>query len=215
LITVYAHDIAKLPTWEQHVWASHNVAPDGKVSAELLMAQVETRPASTHAFEELLFKTMRLLERSFQRKYGFALFSHDLNDEESMQLISRFVSTDQATLLRLAKELVRIFSDRLNIPELRKISTHADKAKLGSNKLLESLLAQKIGADKARNLFGVVAGVYDLRLADAHPTSSKVAEALALARINPSLSFLRQGEQLIYNFGSTLWMIGEQLFRDE
>jgi hypothetical protein len=60
-----------------------------------------------------------------------------------------------------------------------------------------------------------VAGVYDLRLADAHPTSSKVAEALALARINPSLSFLRQGEQLIYNFGSTLWMIGEQLFRDE
>ncbi|AVJ33700.1 hypothetical protein CLM74_13460 [Stenotrophomonas sp. MYb57] len=215
LITVYAYDVARLPTWEQHVWASHNVAPDGKVSAELLMAQVQTQPASTHAFEELLFKTMRLLERSFQDKYGFSLFNHDLNDADSMQVVTRFVSTDQAALFRLAKELVRVFSDRLNIRELRKISTHADRDKLGSNKLLEDLLSQKIGPEKARSLFGVVAGVYELRLADAHPTGSKVAEALALARIDTSLSFLRQGEQLIYNFGSTLWKVGEQLFGSE
>ncbi len=39
LITVYAYDIARLPAWEQHVWATQNVVPDGKVSNELLASQ--------------------------------------------------------------------------------------------------------------------------------------------------------------------------------
>ncbi|WP_252255695.1 hypothetical protein [Lysobacter capsici] len=215
LITVYAYDIAKLPTWEQHVWASHNVAPDGKVSAELLMSQVEAKPASTDAFEELLFKTMRLLEHSFKSKYGFALFTHELDEEEATKIVSRFVSADRATLLRLAKELIRVFSDRLNVRELRKISTHAEKEKLGSNKLLQDLLAQKVGVDKARSVFGVIAGVYDMRVADAHPTSDTIADALALARIDTSQSFLGQGQQLIYNFGSTLWLIGKLIFDED
>lgn len=33
LITVYAYDIAKLPAWEQFLWAACNVAPEGKVSS--------------------------------------------------------------------------------------------------------------------------------------------------------------------------------------
>ncbi len=215
LITVYAYDIAKLPTWEQHVWASHNVAPEGKVSAELLMSQVETRPASTKAFEELLFASMRLLERGFKSRFGFALFAHEIDDQEAMQIVSRFVSTDRATLFRLAKELVRVFSDRLNIRELRKISTHADRAALGSNKLLQDVLAQKVGVEKARSVFAVIAGVYDLRVADAHPTGDKVADALALARIDTNQSFLKQGQQLIGNFGSTIWLIGKLLFGED
>ena len=213
LVTVYAYDIAKLPAWEQHVWASHNVAPDGKVSAELLMSQMETRPAPTKADEVLLFKTMRLLESSFRSKFGFDVFTHDIDDDQSMQVVSRFVSADRATLLRLAKELIRVFSDRLNVRELRKISTHADRDKLGSIKLLQDVLAQRVGVDDARSLFGVIAGVYDLRVADAHPTGEKVAEALALAGIDTNRSPLRQGQQLIYNFGSTIWKIGEQIFR--
>ena len=215
LITVYAYDVAKLPTWEQHVWASHNVAPNGKVSLELLNAQVETQPASTQAFEVLLFRTMGLLERSFKDKYGFALFTHEVNEQEAMQVISRFVSTDRATLLRLAKELIRVFSDRLNVRELRKISTHPDREKLGSNKLLQDLLAQKVGDEKARSVFGVFAGVYDMRVADAHPTSDKITDALTLAGIDTSKSFLRQGQQLIYNFGSTLWLIGSLIFDED
>ncbi len=215
LVTVYAYDIAKLLTWEQHVWASHNVAPDGKVSAELLMSQVETQPASTEASEVLLFETMRLLERSFKHKHGFPLFNHEIDDQDAMQIVSRFVSTDRAALLRLAKELVRVFSDRLNVRELRKLSTHADREKLGSNKLLQDILAQKVGVEKARSVFGVIAGVYDMRVADAHPTGDKVADALILAGIDTSQSYLKQGQQLIYNFGGTLFLIGKLIFGDD
>jgi len=51
-----------------------------------------------------------------------------------------------------------------------------------------------------------------MRVGDAHPTSSKIGDALKLAEIDESKSFLRQGEQLISNFGRSIWWIGKLLF---
>jgi hypothetical protein len=212
LITVYAYDVARLAAWEQHIWAAHNVAPDGKVSNELLASQVKVQPASTHAVEELLFTSMQMLEAGFHQEFNISLFTHDIDDAAVMQHVSRFASRDQASLLRLAKELVRVFSDRIDVRALRKLSTHADKEKLASNKLLQDVLAQKVGADRARLVFSAIAGAYDMRVGDAHPTSSKIGEALKLAGIDESGSFLRQGEQLISNFGQSVWWIGKLLF---
>jgi len=215
LITVYAYDIARLPAWEQFVWAASNVAPEGKVSAELLASQVKAQPADTHAVEELLFGCMRLLEAEFRKVFGVSLFSHEIDDEASMQHVSRFSSKDQTSLLRLAKELVRIFSDRLDVRSLRKLSNHPDKEKLGSNKLLQSILAQKAGEARAREVFAAIAGAYDMRLGDAHPTSSKIGEAIKLAGIDTTASYLRQGEQLIRNFGHAVWCTGSLLFGEQ
>ena len=212
LVTVYAYDVARLPAWEQHVWAAHNVVPDGKVSEELLAAQVETRPASTHAAEDLLLRSMRMLEAGFHQHFGISLFTHDIDDTEVLRQISRFASQDQPSLLRLAKEIVRVFSDRLNVPVLRQFSTHAEKAKLGSNKLLQDVLAQKVGVEKARGIFGPIVGAYDMRVGDAHPTGSAIGDALKLAGIDESASYLRQGEQLISNVGQAVWWIGKSLF---
>ncbi|MBL4835504.1 MAG: hypothetical protein JKY26_16175 [Pseudomonas sp.] len=212
LITIYAYDIARLPAWEQHLWAAQNVVPDGKVSSELLDSQVKAQPASTHAVEELLWEVMAMLENGFREAFNVQLFTHDINRLEAMKNISRFASKDQASLLRLAKELVRIFSDRLDVRELRKLSTHPNKDKLGSNKLLEDVLAQNVGPEKARKVFGPLAGAYDMRVGDAHPTSSKIGDALKLAGIDDSNSYLRQGEQLISNFGQSIWWIGKLLF---
>ncbi|MBN6070802.1 hypothetical protein HYE53_06840 [Aggregatibacter actinomycetemcomitans] len=212
LITVYAYDVAKLPSWEQRIWAAHNVVLEGKVSAELLDSQVKVQPASTHAVEDLLFKVMRMLEASFKQKLNVDLFSHDINDSELLQQISRFASTDRTSLLRLAKDLVRVFTDRLNVKALRQLSNHKDKNKLGSNKLLQDIVAQKIGEDRAYKIFGVIIGVYEMRLGDAHLTSSKIEEAIKLAGIDENQSFLRQGEQLIFNLGQAIGYIGYILF---
>ncbi len=215
LITVYACDIARLASWEQHMWAAQNIVPEGKVSSELLESQVNAQPASTSAVEELLFRSMRLFEGGFKQSFDVSLFKQDIDDLETMQLVSRFASKDQASLLRLAKELVRIFSDRLNVRELRKLSTHSDKDKLGSNKLLQDILAQKIGGDKAREVFSCIAGAYDMRVGDAHPTGSKIGDAIKLAGIDQNNSFMRQGEQLIHNFGRAVWLTGNLLFSKE
>ncbi|MEF9674449.1 hypothetical protein QNM99_30035 [Pseudomonas sp. PCH446] len=92
-----------------------------------------------------------------------------------------------------------------------KLPTHEEKDKLGSNKLLQDILAQKIGADHARRVFTEIAGAYDMRVGDAHPTGSKVAEAIKLAGVDENNSPLRQGEQLIHNFGRSVWYIGKFL----
>jgi hypothetical protein len=214
LITVYAYDIARLASWEQHMWAGQNTVPEGKVSSELLESQVNAKPASTNAFEVMLFESMRLLESGFQQNFGVSLFKQDIDDLETMQLVSRFASKDQASLLRLAKDIVRIFSDRLNVSELRKLSTHSDKNKLGSNKLLQDILAQEIGVDKAKEVFGCIAGAYDMRVGDAHPTGSKIGDAIKLAGVDQGNSFMRQGEQLIHNFGRAVWYTYKFLFEN-
>ncbi|EKK0237257.1 hypothetical protein V1V58_000957 [Escherichia coli] len=213
LITVYAYDIARLPAWEQHIWAAHNIVPDGKVSSELFNSQVKAQPAATYAVEEIFFDTMDMLESGFRQVFNVPLFTHDIDRSEAMKHISRFTSKDLTSLLRLAKEIVRIFSDRLDVRELRKLSTHSNKEKLGSNKLLEDILAQKVGAEKAREMFGPIAGAYDMRVGDAHPTSSKIGEALKLAGIDENSSYLRQGEQLISNLGQSIWWVGKLLFQ--
>lgn len=212
LLTVYAYDIARLAAWEQHIWAAHNVPPEGKVSGELLSAQVKTQPASTHAIEELFFVSMRMLEQGFRERFRVELFSHSIDDMSAMQQVSRFHSRDQASLLRLAKEIIRVFSDRLNVRELRQLSTHKEKDKLGSNKLLQDVLAKQVGAERARTVLGPVVGAYEMRVGDAHPTGSKIGEALKLAGIDESLSYQRQGEQLIHNVGHAVWWIGKLLF---
>ncbi|WKD50522.1 hypothetical protein [Microbulbifer spongiae] len=212
LITVYAYDIARLPSWEQHIWAAHNVVPEGKVSSELLDSQVKAQPASTHAVEELLFEIMEVLESEFRQEFNVSLFSHDIDRTEASKKISRFASKDQASLLRLAKEIVRVFSDRLNVRELRTLSTHSNKDKFGSNKLLQDLLSQKVGDDTARKAFGPIVGAYNMRVGDAHPTSSTIGEALELAGIDDENSFLGQGQQLISNFGQSILLINKMMF---
>jgi hypothetical protein len=81
---------------------------------------VRAKPASTYAVEEMFFGSMRLLEDGFRHKYEISLFTHDIDDFEVGQQISRFASKDRVTLLRLAKDIIRVFSDRLNVTELRK-----------------------------------------------------------------------------------------------
>lgn len=212
LITVYAYDIARLTSWEQQIWAAQNIVPEGKVSSELLDSQVKVQPAPTHAVEELFFEAMKMLESRFKQEFDVSLFSHDIDRSEALKKISRFASKDQASLLRLAKEVVRVFSDRLNVRELRSLSTHSNKDKLGSNKLLQDVLAQKVGADTARKVFGPIVGAYDMRVGDAHPASSNIGEALELAGIDDENTFLKQGQQLISNFGQSIWCIGKILF---
>ncbi len=212
LITVYAFDIARLPPWEQHIWSAKNVVPNGKVSSELLDSQVRCTPANTRAVETLLFAIMKELDNKFNEVYGFSLYTKEIEDAVTSQ-ISRFSSTNEESLLSLAKNLIKVFSERLNKNRLRELSTHPKKEKLGSNKLLESIVAEKIGEEEARKMFAVIAGTYDLRIGDAHATNSKLDDAFQLAGIDRDASYLRQGKKLINNFGYSIFCIFKAMFR--
>ena len=51
-----------------------------------------------------------------------------------------------------------------------------------------------------------------MRIGDPHPTSSKIGDALKLTNIDTTASYLKQGEQLISNFGYAIWTTGSLLF---
>ena len=206
-INVFSHDIAQLPAWEQHLWAGFNIVPDGKLCDELYQAQVAVRPADTEAIEITLFKLMYVFDRLFIKHTGVNIYTREVSDED-YERINRFHCRDQASLLRLAKDLVRVFLERLNQPLLRELAHIPKSEKLGSIKLVERLLACYISSEGAHFRTSIFAGVYEMRNCDAHSAESKIEDALRLARIDTSLSYLKQGTQLLANFANALRTIG-------
>lgn len=64
---------------------------------------------------------------SFKKYRDIDLFSSEINEVHYFKHINRFSCIDQASLLTLAKELIRIFSEHLNKDQLRELSNHKDK----------------------------------------------------------------------------------------
>ncbi|MGF6156539.1 hypothetical protein M2267_001782 [Ensifer sp. KUDG1] len=205
LVTVYAHDIARQDIWEQRLWSSYNVTPQGGISKELAAAQVHTMPAKTYAAETKLEHIIEAFSQFFSDEFGVSVVIVPLDTTLFQKTISRFHGEDERSLLRLAKEMTRAFSDRLNIDVLREIAGVSKAEKLGSIKLIERILASKVGSEKAREICGILVGVYDLRTGDAHPTSSKIEESFQLVGVDRTLSYLRQAEQLIDRYGYSIW----------
>ncbi len=117
LITVLAKDIGKLAPWEQRIWAAHNVTPEGGVSAELFAAQMEVKLASTIAPEAQLGR------RDDPHRCDFYEVRHTLCDDHETvknhpslrRETHRFQAAEADGLLELAKELTRLFAERVDV----------------------------------------------------------------------------------------------------
>jgi hypothetical protein len=211
LITVYAKDVALLPDWQQRLWAGFNVSPEGGVSEELLASQVAANPADTDAPEDYLEDGINLLNEITSRQLGFDLFRHHEQLAELRGRIHRFRASDTASLLSLAKDLARITADSIDSSSLQKHVPPPKGQKWGSLKSLENLLATRISPSSARSATGPLVGIYQLRHADAHLSSSNLGEAYELVGVNPRLPFVLQGLQLITACVSTLYVVAEIL----
>lgn len=207
LVTVYAKDVALLPEWQQRIWAAQNVGPDGKVSEELQAAQVHAAPARTQAPEAFLEKGLARLQELAQTKLGIKVLRQHEYVKELIPSIHRFRAMDRPGLLALAKDLARITADDIDAKQLQTIAAPPKGTPWGSLKSLENVLATKIGPDEARKLLGPLAGIYELRLADAHLPSDEVAEALKLAGVHESSRLISQGHQLLDAAVSTIYKI--------
>lgn len=211
LVNVYAKDIALLPEWQQRVWAGCNIAPDGKVSEELLASQMRAEPADTKAPEAFLQKFLALLNQVTEEKLGIRILrEHD----DAPQLITRthrFRSTEKAGLYALAKDLARLTADSFDAAAIQRIVKPPSGMKWGSLKSVENLLAARVGAEKASTTMAPLFGIYDLRLADAHLPSKDVDEALRRIGVDNSASLVVQGFQLLDACVGTLYAIVDVL----
>lgn len=206
LITVFAKDIGRLASWEQRLWAAHNVTPDGGVSKELFAAQMEVQPAATVAPESELSSALGDLDNVFSARHGEAL----LRDHETVAGLllraHRFQAAERDGLLELSKEVTRLFIERIDVDAIL-ASIGAPKKgdkKPGSLKALQKLVAHRRSETEASAMMSPLFGIYDLRLADAHLGSSLVPSGLKRVGIDDRDPPAMQGRQLLKSFVDTL-----------
>ena len=124
--------------------------------------------------------------------------------------IHRFRVLGVGGVLSLAKDVARVTADSIDITLLRELVKPSDE-KLGSLKLLQSAMAARIGAERAREIMGPLVGIYDLRLGDAHLPAGSLSEAFELVGIDVAASPVEQALQLLDRACSTLESIHEVL----
>lgn len=204
LISVYAYDVARLPMWQQRIWAGHNVTPNGPPSSELLSAQMRTAPAKTVAPEQALLRAMEMLDSAVEARTGTKLFkAHDAT-EDIIRTIHRFRATDEQGLLSLAKDIARVVADRIDVGPLRQLVAPPKGENWGSLKSLEKALATLAPDTQAHALMGPLFGIYELRLADAHLPSTETEAAFAKVGVDRTALGIVQGQQLIAAAASAL-----------
>jgi hypothetical protein len=194
---VYAYDVAKLPVWQQRIWAGFNVSPEGGVSPELLDAQMKAQPARTTAAEALLPDLLEVLDSTVAEWLATPLFRKHHAVDSILSTVHRFRALEKDGILALSKDLARLIADRIDTEALQKVAAPPKGEKWGSLKSLEKALATLVESEEARALLTPIVAVYELRLGDAHLPSSKVEEAFRLIGIEMTQEPLQQGQKLI------------------
>jgi hypothetical protein len=186
LINVLGYQMAELPEWAQKLWAAFNVPPEGGLSEELHMSQNLAEPADTTPPEVILLHTLRVLNHRSSFTYGAPILRSLPNDPDYFRSVHRFYDASFEDVCELCKEITRVFIEQIDLGLLNsKVdpgnAAKANKERLGSLRRL-ALWLDSAGHD-GRQMTRPLAGVYDLRIGDAHSTSGSLRKSLDLFEI--------------------------------
>lgn len=209
LVTVYAYDVATQPEWWRRHWAGFNVAPDGGVSAELLMSQVKAEPAETTSAEDVFTAGLDELAAAWSARFGQSIFrAHD--DEANLRRrIHRFRALDDGGFLELAKDVARLTADSIDAGAAQAVAPVSKGEKRGGLKSLEAALATLCSAEQARAVIGPLFGAYDLRMSDAHLPRSDREKEMRLVNATSNDRPIFAGEKMIFAVGNSLLKMAE------
>jgi hypothetical protein len=186
-----------------------NVAPAGGVSKELAAAQAQGKPADTMAPEIGIVPLLKRLGHAVKKRYGIGLYSSEIN-LNILKKAHRFTAVDEDGLLNLAKDLTRLFADRVDAKGLQKGTLPQPPAKaVGSLKAVEYMLATILQAERAAQFCAALFGIYDLRKADAHIPSSDLDEDYRRANVDRRKPLVWQGHDMLLAFVVTLSNIAD------
>jgi hypothetical protein len=211
LLNVYAKDIGLLPVWQQRIWAGFNVTPEGKVSRELLESQMRAEPANTHAPEAFLRQAYDAANEEFTRRTGKPLFRQHQAIDDLFSRAHRFRALDRAGLFELAKDLARLTVESIDGHALNAIVATPDKFKSGSIKHLEKVIAKFRPDEEARKMTAVLAGINELRQADAHMPSENLQNSIKLAGIVEPGMTVDEARQMLHSLVDSLFRMAATL----
>jgi hypothetical protein len=203
-INVYAYDIAKLPHWQQRIWNGHNATPEGPVSSELLDSQQRCEPATTKAQEAEFKRFLNEIDVVFMERYGGPLFRAHDSTKVILSRVHRFRALEAGGVLALAKDIARLTADSIDVGVLRSIVSPQKGETWRSLRHLQHALTTRVESEIARTALTPLAGIYELRLGDAHLPSSEIQNAYKLTGVNPEDSPIDQAVALIGSAAESL-----------
>ena len=206
-----------MPIWIQQIWAGYNISPDGGgVARELMMSQVEAKPASTQAPEHFLPIEYKRLNASFQNKYGIPLFNITTEVEDLLVNVNRFESVSEEGFFKLAKDLAKLVCDSINWKPLQEQLENINP-KWRSMKTLQEFLIQKenMTEDQVKSLMAPFYGIDDLRQTDAHIKGPDADKAMQVIGINKDFIPLFRGTAMLIQFVNTIAMINEVITKEK
>lgn len=199
LLNAYAYDVAKLPEWQRQIWQGHNVAPDGGVCAELLAAQMEVRPAGTHAPEKHIPVALRDVDQLFSEVFGENLFREHRAKKDIIRTLHRFRAVQPSGLFELAKDITRTVIEDFDVKALHRISAPQKDQGKGSLKSLERVVAHKLtDLQSAADLLSFLHAIYELRGMTSHLPSSSDSDPYRSLGISRTAPPVEQGRQLLH-----------------
>ncbi len=209
LINVYAKDIGNMKEIDKKVWARYNISPEGPPSSELLSSQMEAQPAETYSPEQVFLKLIEDLQNLTKMKFGHEIFRTHSFEEGINKKIHRFQATTKEGFFLLCKEITRYLIERIDTDFLKTLKKEMNN--LGTLKRLENILSA-LDYD-GRKIMGVLVGVYDLRLTDAHlPSAEKTNGAMTLVGVDYDKEGLNSGKELIKHINYSLIAIGHAFY---
>ncbi len=212
-VTVFAPDVAALPTWQQRIWSAYNISPEGGVSDELLSAQMRSVVAKTHSPEGTLPIILEKLDRLFRERLGGDLFVPHAHTPDLLKVVHRFRALEPQGIYSLAKDLIRLTTERIDKKLLQKIAPPPKDVTWGTIRSLEGFLATLVTVDEARTLLTPIVGVYELRKSDSHLPAGELNEAFAMARVKRTDHLVEQGTSLIASTVECLNVIGLVVYK--
>jgi hypothetical protein len=190
LLNVLGYKMAELPEWVQKYWVADNVCSEGGLSKELHMAQNLAQPAETVAPEARLWRKLTMLQRLIEIEFGSPLLKQLPSERDFLHHVHRFYCASFADICTLCKEIHRIITERIDVDALNQQIDPANAGKAKTQKLGQikrlALWLDALGVD-GRRVTAPLAGIYELRIADAHAASKTAREGLSLLAIPPDI----------------------------
>jgi hypothetical protein len=189
LVNAFAPDIAKRNTAEQAYWASYSSIPSGKVCEELFQTRMQCKPPHSPGAVDLILQVRSELDKVFQERFSCRVYD-DFNPEylQKCKISVGPVTNDLTEVFELTKILYKWLIESMNIESLRKsLDCKIDYDKEWKQiKLLEELLKiNGVDGPVAKLLSDCLRGLNELKVADAHISTTKVKKAFSLLKIEP------------------------------
>lgn len=187
LVNAFAPDIAKRNSAEQAYWASYSSIPSGEVCEELFQTRMQCKPPHSPGAVDLILQIRGELDKVFQERFSCKVYD-DFNPDylQRCKISVGPVTNDFTEVFELTKVLYKWLIESINIESLRKSLDGKivyDK-EWKQIKLLEEILKIN-GVDEpvAKALSDCLRGLNELRVADAHISTTKVKKAFSLLKI--------------------------------